>query len=154
MGTIACPSPPSTRWLSRTGVARAPPTSSRSPARCATAYERSSGSPSSTNPSSSGVTSSCRIGDVPFVVRVRLQAHGLDVRHRDRRDDVRLSSSRRPWQPEALVMGHRTYDGFAAAWPGRDGEFADRFNTMPKYVVSTTLTGPTWNNTHVVGSLD
>ena len=54
----------------------------------------------------------------------------------------------------ALVMGHRTYDGFAAAWPGRDGEFADRFNTMPKYVVSTTLTDPAWNNTHVLPSLE
>jgi dihydrofolate reductase len=55
---------------------------------------------------------------------------------------------------EALVMGHRTYDGFAAAWPGRDGEFADRFNTMPKYVVSTSLTDPAWNNTQVLASIE
>jgi dihydrofolate reductase len=55
---------------------------------------------------------------------------------------------------EALVMGHRTYDGFAAAWPGRDGEFADRFNTMPKYVVSTSLTDPAWNNTQVLPSVE
>ena len=52
------------------------------------------------------------------------------------------------------LLGRRTYDGFAAAWPERDGEFADLFNTMPKYVVSTTLTDPAWNNTHVLGSID
>ena len=54
----------------------------------------------------------------------------------------------------ALVMGRHTYGGFSAAWPGRDGEFADRFNTMPKYVVSSTLRDPTWNNTHVLGGVD
>ena len=51
------------------------------------------------------------------------------------------------------LLGRRTYDGFAAAWPEREGEFADLFNTMPKYVVSTTLTDPAWNNTHVLGSI-
>lgn len=54
----------------------------------------------------------------------------------------------------ALVMGRQTYDGFSAAWPGRGGDFADRFNTMPKYVVSTTLSDPTWNNTQVLSSVD
>ena len=53
-----------------------------------------------------------------------------------------------------LVLGHRTYDGFAAAWPEREGDFADAFNSLPKYVVSTTLTDPTWNNTHVLGSVE
>ena len=42
---------------------------------------------------------------------------------------------------EALLLGRVTYEGFAAAWPERDGEFADKFNTMPKYVVSSTLDG-------------
>jgi dihydrofolate reductase len=51
---------------------------------------------------------------------------------------------------EALLLGRRTYEGFAAAWPGREGEFADRFNSMPKYVVSSTLKDPSWNNTTVV----
>jgi dihydrofolate reductase len=51
---------------------------------------------------------------------------------------------------EALLLGRRTYEGFAAAWPSRTGEFADKFNTMPKYVVSTTLRDPAWNNTTVV----
>ncbi len=55
---------------------------------------------------------------------------------------------------EALVLGHRTYEGFAAAWPDREGDFADAFNTMPKYVVSTTLRDPAWNNTHVLGSVE
>jgi dihydrofolate reductase len=54
----------------------------------------------------------------------------------------------------ALVLGRRTYDGFAAAWPERDGAFADRFNGMRKYVVSSTLTDPTWNNTVVVPDIE
>jgi dihydrofolate reductase len=52
---------------------------------------------------------------------------------------------------EALLLGRRTYEGFAAAWPERDGDFADKFNSMPKYAVSSTLTDPTWNNTTVIG---
>jgi dihydrofolate reductase len=51
---------------------------------------------------------------------------------------------------EALLLGRKTYDGFADAWPSRDGEFADKFNTMPKYVVSSTLEAPEWNNTTVL----
>ena len=54
----------------------------------------------------------------------------------------------------ALLLGRRTYDGFAAAWPSREGEFADLFNSMPKYVLSTTLDRPEWNNTTVVRSID
>jgi dihydrofolate reductase len=52
---------------------------------------------------------------------------------------------------EALLLGRVTYEGFAAAWPSREGEFADKFNAMPKYVASTTLTHPEWNNTTVLG---
>jgi dihydrofolate reductase len=51
---------------------------------------------------------------------------------------------------EALLLGRVTYEGFAAAWPSRDGEFADKFNTMPKYVVSSTLRDPEWANTTVL----
>jgi dihydrofolate reductase len=47
---------------------------------------------------------------------------------------------------DALLLGRRTYEGFAAAWPSREGEFADRFNSMPKYVVSSTLSDPEWTN--------
>src|SRR5215211_3841035 len=50
----------------------------------------------------------------------------------------------------ALLLGRRTYEGFADAWPERDGEFADLFNNMPKYVVSSTLTDPEWNNSTVI----
>ena len=51
---------------------------------------------------------------------------------------------------EALLLGRVTYEGFAAAWPSRSGEFADKFNSMPKYVVSSTLDQPEWNNTTVL----
>ncbi len=51
---------------------------------------------------------------------------------------------------EALLLGRVTYEGFAKAWPTRDGEFADKFNSMPKYVVSSTLTDPEWTNTTVL----
>jgi dihydrofolate reductase len=51
---------------------------------------------------------------------------------------------------EAMLLGRRTYEGFADAWPGREGEFADRFNSMPKYVVSSTLRDPEWTNTTVL----
>jgi dihydrofolate reductase len=50
----------------------------------------------------------------------------------------------------SLLLGRRTYEGFAAAWPEREGPFADKFNAMPKYVVSSTLTDPSWNNTTVL----
>jgi dihydrofolate reductase len=51
---------------------------------------------------------------------------------------------------EALLLGRVTYEGFADAWPSREGEFADKFNTMPKYVVSSTLDAPEWNNSTVI----
>jgi dihydrofolate reductase len=54
-------------------------------------------------------------------------------------------------EAEALLLGRVTYEGFAAAWPSREGEFADKFNAMPKYVVSSTLESPDWNNSTVVG---
>jgi dihydrofolate reductase len=51
---------------------------------------------------------------------------------------------------EALLLGRVTYEGFADAWPSREGEFADKFNNMPKYVVSTTLSDPEWTNSTVI----
>jgi dihydrofolate reductase len=51
---------------------------------------------------------------------------------------------------DALLLGRITYDGFAPVWPHFEGEFADKFNSMPKYVVSSTLENPTWNNTTVL----
>src|SRR3954465_16056136 len=55
---------------------------------------------------------------------------------------------------DALLIGRRTYESFAGAWPQREGEFADKFNAMPKFVVSSTLDDPEWNNTTVLGSGD
>ena len=51
---------------------------------------------------------------------------------------------------EALLLGRRTYQGFAAAWPSVQGEFGDKFNSMPKYVVSSTLDKGEWNNSTVL----
>jgi dihydrofolate reductase len=51
---------------------------------------------------------------------------------------------------EALLLGRVTYEGFASSWPEREGEFADKFNSMPKYVVSSTLQDPEWTNTTVL----
>jgi dihydrofolate reductase len=51
---------------------------------------------------------------------------------------------------DALLLGRKTYEGFAEAWPSREGEFADKFNNMPKYVVSSTLKDPDWNNSTVL----
>jgi dihydrofolate reductase len=51
---------------------------------------------------------------------------------------------------DALLLGRVTYEGFAAAWPSRTGEFADKFNSMPKYVVSSTLHSAEWNNSRLI----
>ncbi|MFZ0376807.1 MAG: dihydrofolate reductase family protein [Solirubrobacteraceae bacterium] len=51
---------------------------------------------------------------------------------------------------EALLWGRRTYEFLAERWPSRSGELADRMNSMPKYVVSSTLEDPEWNNTTVL----
>ena len=53
-------------------------------------------------------------------------------------------------ESDALLLGRVTYEGFAEAWPSREGEFADKFNAMPKYVVSSTLGTADWNNTTVL----
>jgi dihydrofolate reductase len=51
---------------------------------------------------------------------------------------------------EALLLGRVTYEEFADAWPSREGQFADKFNSLPKYVVSSTLSDPEWNNSTVL----
>ena len=51
---------------------------------------------------------------------------------------------------EAQLFGRRTYEFLASRWPARSGEFADRLNEMPKYVVSSTLKDPDWNNATVL----
>jgi dihydrofolate reductase len=62
-------------------------------------------------------------------------------------DNFKLEETR---ESAALLLGRVTYEGFAQAWPSREGEFADKFNNMPKYVVSSTLTSPEWNNSTVL----
>jgi dihydrofolate reductase len=51
---------------------------------------------------------------------------------------------------EALLLGRRSYEWFAARWPSRTGELADRLNNLPKYIVSSTLEDPAWNNSTVL----
>jgi dihydrofolate reductase len=53
-------------------------------------------------------------------------------------------------EAESLLLGRKTYEGFSAAWPQREGSFADKINSMPKFVVSSTLTDPEWQNTTVL----
>lgn len=62
-------------------------------------------------------------------------------------DQFKLDETR---DSDALLLGRVTYEGFADAWPSREGEFADKFNAMPKYVVSSTLENPEWTNTTVL----
>jgi dihydrofolate reductase len=59
------------------------------------------------------------------------------------KDDETLGSA-------ALLLGRITYETFALAWPTFEGEVADKMNSMPKYVISKTLTDPEWNNTTVL----
>jgi dihydrofolate reductase len=51
---------------------------------------------------------------------------------------------------EAVLLGRRSYEFFGARWPSRSGELADRLNSLPKYVVSSTLDDPGWNNSTVL----
>ena len=51
---------------------------------------------------------------------------------------------------EALLLGRRTYEWFASRWPSRSGELADRLNSLRKYVVSSTLQDPSWNNSSIL----
>ena len=68
----------------------------------------------------------------------------------DRGDDGNQFKLDETLETEVLLLGRTTYESFAGAWPEREGEFAEKFNTMPKYVVSSTLENPEWNNTKVI----
>ena len=72
----------------------------------------------------------------------------------DRGDDGNQFKLDETRQADGLLIGQRTYESFAGAWPKREGEFADKFNAMPKFVVSTTLKDPEWNNTTLLDSGD
>jgi dihydrofolate reductase len=66
------------------------------------------------------------------------------------REDVAKVALDEALGAEALLLGRRTYEWLAARWPSRNGELADRLNSLPKYVVSSTLEDPDWNNSTVL----
>jgi dihydrofolate reductase len=68
-------------------------------------------------------------------------------------DDHNGYSGRLLTEADALLLGRVTYEGFADAWSQRDGEAADRMNSLPKYVASRTLTETTWNATLLEGDV-
>ena len=68
----------------------------------------------------------------------------------DRGEDGNQFKLQETQETDALLIGRVTYESFAGAWPSREGPFADKFNSMPKYVVSSTLENPEWNNTTVL----
>src|SRR2546430_5784276 len=78
--------------------------------------------------------------------------HGGWTFEYDRGDDGNQFKLDELTQAAAQLLGRVTYEGFAAAWPSREGEFADKLNNDPKYVVSTTLEDPTWQNTTVISA--
>jgi dihydrofolate reductase len=79
------------------------------------------------------------------------RAHGPWTFQFERGDEGNRFKMDELMQADAQLLGRITYEGFAAAWPERTGDpFSDRFNSMPKYVVSSTLTDPAWNNSHVL----
>ena len=69
-------------------------------------------------------------------------------------DDEHMAYAGKLLDPaDALLLGRDTYEGFAAAWPGRPGEYADKINSMPKHVASRTLTETTWNASLIEGDV-
>lgn len=68
---------------------------------------------------------------------------------KDRREVARLALDD-ALGAEALLLGRRSYEFFAARWPSRSGELADRLNSLTKFVVSSTLEDPGWNNSTVL----
>ena len=68
----------------------------------------------------------------------------------DRGDDGNKFKLDELMDAEVQLLGRVTYEGFAAAWPSREGSFADKLNADPKYVVSNTLENPEWQNTTVI----
>ncbi len=70
-----------------------------------------------------------------------------EIKGREEVDKVKLDEV---LGTEALLLGRRSYEFFAARWPSRSGELADRLNSLPKYVVSSTLEDPAWNNSTVI----
>jgi dihydrofolate reductase len=76
--------------------------------------------------------------------------HGGWTFEYDRGEDGNRFKMDELMEAEVQLLGRVTYEGFAEAWPSREGEFADKLNNDPKYVVSTTLKDPGWQNTTVI----
>jgi dihydrofolate reductase len=76
--------------------------------------------------------------------------HGGWTFEYDRGEDGNKFKLDEVMEAEVQLLGRVTYEGFAAAWPSREGEFAEKLNDDPKYVVSTTLKDPEWQNTTVI----
>jgi dihydrofolate reductase len=76
--------------------------------------------------------------------------HGGWTFEYDRGDDGNKFKLDELMEAEVQLLGRVTYEGFAAAWPSREGDFADKLNNDPKYVVSTTIDDPEWQNTTVI----
>jgi dihydrofolate reductase len=76
--------------------------------------------------------------------------HGGWTFEYDRGEDGNNFKLREVMEAQVQLLGRVTYEGFAEAWPSRQGAFADKLNSDPKYVVSTTLTHPGWQNTTVI----
>jgi dihydrofolate reductase len=72
----------------------------------------------------------------------------------ERGDDGNQFKLDETMRSDGVLLGRRTYESFAGAWPHREGPFAEKLNAMPKFVVSTTLGEPEWNNTTVLASGD
>src|SRR5262245_59706193 len=68
----------------------------------------------------------------------------------DRGEDGNAFKLDEVMEAEVQLLGRVTYEGFAAAWPSREGPFAEKLNSDPKVVVSTTLDSPEWENTTVI----
>jgi dihydrofolate reductase len=76
--------------------------------------------------------------------------HGGWTFEYDRGEDGNTFKLDEVMEAKVQLLGRVTYEGFAAAWPSREGPFADKLNNDPKYVVSTTLESPEWQNTTVI----
>ena len=76
--------------------------------------------------------------------------HGGWTFEYDRGEDGDSFKLNEVMEAQVQLLGRVTYEGFAAAWPSREGPFADKLNNDPKYVVSTTIEDPEWENTKVI----
>jgi dihydrofolate reductase len=75
----------------------------------------------------------------------------FEISRGDEGDKFKLDET---MESDALLLGRTTYEGFAEAWPSREGEFADKFNNMPKYVVSDSMGEAEWTNSTVIAGGD